>query len=110
MTFHFWGNYSAKIIVYSPDQNKINKLFESLKFEATSPVYDACGGKYKANGWQQSEIRDASDRPVYGIYGWFSGADLERATEQIKQIKGGEKIDSMAASIDHGPTCTLEIE
>jgi len=110
MTFHFWGNYSAKILVYSPDKNKINKVFEALKFEATCPVHDACGQAYKAPGWKQSEIKDASDRSVYGVYGWFAGEDLEKATAQIKAIKGGEKIDSMANSIDHGPLCTLEID
>ena len=106
MKFHFWGNYSAEIYVVSDTQEQADKIHSMLEFTPECPVYDACGNARETNGWVKQVNKEHNK---YAVIGWFAGKDLEKATAQIKAIKGGERIDSMERSIDSGPLCELSL-
>jgi hypothetical protein len=107
--FHFWGHYSSQIMIAfkrteleAPEnQAKFSEIFESLYFAPSCPVYNACGAKLETKGWQVSNVPEC---PYVAIIGWFSGDDLKRAIQQVKDL-GASEIDSMKKSIDRSPAC-----
>lgn len=108
MKFHFWGKFSSKIIVCSENRDQLERLKKEIDFQATDDRHDACGRIHKAEGWSEISQVEKNEKPMFLFQAWFGKNDSDIAVEKIKKIKGGEKIDSMATSIDHGPLCTLE--
>lgn len=100
---HFWGNYSATILLRFPTAADCEAAVKALALPSDT-WRDACGRLLKSE-WNQSEKQPE----VCGFFG--GGETLEKVIKKLVELGGDKnKIESMSTSVDRGEPFTVNIE